>query len=119
MPAEMTAAELEPLTKQVIERLLASDPTMTRVRIAKMYGVSRTWVWKVEKFGAGESPIGRPKADLKNERFGKLVCQSQAKVIGANVWKCKCNCGRNVMFTLHALRSGEFPLECGECGQTS
>lgn len=52
--------------------------------------------------------------DLTGKRFGKLVVQEHAGVskFKAALWKCRCDCGKEVIVNSNALRTGHTQ-SCG------
>jgi len=63
---------------------------------------------------AGENIAGHNKADLNNERFGRLVVLAEMgrDKHGSVMWECLCDCGNLVGRTTARLRSGHV-RSCG------
>lgn len=56
--------------------------------------------------------LRKPKQDLTNQRFGKLVVKNW---LGAGKWLCECDCGNNTEVTSYNLTSGHVE-QCKQCG---
>ena len=59
------------------------------------------------------------KINLIGQRFGKLLVQEETpnRRLGSVVWKCLCDCGKEVEYSTHQLRS-EGLISCPSCGHT-
>lgn len=59
------------------------------------------------------------KINLIGQRFGKLVVQEEtsSRSSGSVVWKCLCDCGKEVEYSTHQLRS-EGLISCPSCGHS-
>lgn len=56
------------------------------------------------------------KKELKGRRFGKLLVTEECGRIGKNVaWKCKCDCGKEIIVKANSLLTGNT-TSCG-CGR--
>ena len=67
--------------------------------------------WKIEK-AKEKGNINRIK-DISNQRFGKLIALKCVGGTGQSaLWKCKCDCGNEIITTSHHLISGNTK-SCG------
>ena len=59
-------------------------------------------------------PKGRPKENLVDRRFGRLVVvrQTRARIEGSIAWECLCDCGNKRLVRSSALKSGNTK-SCG------
>lgn len=57
------------------------------------------------------------KSDLAGRRFGRLTAltPTEERRHGAVVWRCRCDCGREVLLESRQLKLG-LDLSCGNCG---
>ena len=61
----------------------------------------------------GSCGCGRARLDLAGMRFGKLTALEPAANVGqSTAWKCRCDCGNEVIVRTSALRSGKA-RSCG------
>lgn len=55
----------------------------------------------------------RKRIDLTGQRFGKLVALEPAGKVGSKTaWRCRCDCGKELVVTSAHLRSGNTKC-CG------
>lgn len=59
----------------------------------------------------------KPRLNLSDQRFGRLVAAQTVEGVVPVRWLCKCDCGRTVEVTVGALRSGNT-TSCG-CSRRS
>lgn len=49
---------------------------------------------------------GQPPHDLTGQRFGRLVVVGRAPTVRYSRWRCRCDCGGEVVVPLNLLRMG-------------
>ena len=56
--------------------------------------------------------MGKQIEDLTGQRFGKLIAIEYYKKSGRTMWKCKCDCGNEVVVSASHLKDGHTK-SCG------
>lgn len=56
---------------------------------------------------------GRPPLNLLGHRYGRLLVIAQAPTLRYSRWRCRCDCGAEVVVSLQLLRMRDGTRSCG------
>jgi len=100
----------KPFTKEEKDEIIRLYPIMDTKELAKKLNRN----WKVIKHFAYSQGVKKPVIDLTNQKIGKLqiIGLSNKKAGRERLWKCQCECGKNILMRTYALNK-RGTLSCG------